>query len=66
MAPIVQPRIDYTRKDYQSLVTALLELGRNKLPEWTDQSANDPGVVLTELFAYMGVVVLTAPGLFAD
>jgi hypothetical protein len=56
--PITPPRIDYTRKDYQALVGALLELGRTKLPEWTDQSANDPGVVLTELFAYMGDLVL--------
>jgi len=58
MTAILPPRINYTNKDYQALVTALLELGRNKLPEWTDQSANDPGVVLTELFAYMGDVVL--------
>ena len=55
---ITPPRIDYTNKDYQALVAAMLELGRKRLPEWTDQSANDGGVVLTELFAYMGDIVL--------
>ena len=58
MPTITPPRIDYTNKDYQSLVAALLEVGRERLPDWTDQSANDPGVVLTELFAYMGDIVL--------
>ena len=52
MTPTTKPTIDYTNKDYQSLVAALLEVGRERLPDWTDQSANDPGVVLTELFAY--------------
>lgn len=52
------PRIDYTRKDYQALLAALLDVARERLPEWTDHSPNDLGVVLTELFAYMGDVVL--------
>lgn len=50
-----RPRIDYTDKDYTSLREALLALAREKLPdEWTDHSSNDLGVVLLELFAYMG------------
>jgi len=47
-------QIDYTHKDYASLRTVMLELASEKLPEWTDHSPNDLGVLLLELFAYMG------------
>ena len=53
-----RPRIDYTAKDYVSLRDAMLELAREKLPTWTDHSPNDLGVLLVELFAYMGDVML--------
>lgn len=53
-----KPIIDYTNKDYASLREAMLELAREKLPEWTDHSANDLGVMLLELFAYMGDILL--------
>jgi hypothetical protein len=46
--------LDYTNKDYASLRAALLKLASEKLPEWTDQSPNDLGVMLLELVAYMG------------
>jgi hypothetical protein len=46
------PVIDYTDLDYESLRAAMLNLARELLPEWTDLSENDPGVVLIELFAY--------------
>lgn len=52
------PTIDYTNKDYQSLRRAMLELARYRLPEWTDQTSSDLGVLLVDLFAYMGDVVL--------
>ena len=52
------PTIDYTNKDYQSLRKAMLELARYRLPEWTDQTSSDLGVLLVDLFAYMGDVVL--------
>ena len=51
-------QIDYTNKDYDSLRQALLELATEKLPTWTDQSANDVGVVLLELFTYLTDVQL--------
>lgn len=54
----VRPRIDYTDRDYASLREAMLELAREKLPTWTDHSPNDLGVVLLELFAYMGDILL--------
>jgi hypothetical protein len=46
--------IDYTNKDYASLREAMLALASEKLPEWTDHSPNDLGVVLIELLAAMG------------
>lgn len=49
-----RPRIDYTHKDFSSLREAMLELARERLPEWTDHSPNDLGVTLVELFASMG------------
>ena len=52
------PTIDYTNKDFQSLRRAMLELARYRLPEWTDQSPSDLGVLLVDLFAYMGDVIL--------
>ncbi|NNF59400.1 MAG: hypothetical protein HKN04_14285 [Rhodothermaceae bacterium] len=52
------PVIDYTDKDYASLRRALLEQARLRLPEWTDQSSNDSGALLVDLFAYMGDIVL--------
>jgi hypothetical protein len=52
------PAIDYTNKDFQSLRQAMLQLARYRLPEWTDQSPADLGVLLVDLFAYMGDVVL--------
>jgi hypothetical protein len=50
--------IDYTNKDFASLRQALLGLAQYRLPEWTDQSPADLGMVLIDLFAYMGDVVL--------
>ncbi len=52
------PTIDYTNKDFQSLRRAMLELAASRLPEWTDRSAADLGMVMIDLFAYMGDVVL--------
>ena len=46
--------IDYTNKDYASLLDAMLNLAQQRLPEWTDQSDNDVGMMLLQLVAYMG------------
>ncbi len=48
------PAIDYTNKDFASLREAMLELARYRLPEWTDRSASDMGMLLVDLFAYLG------------
>ncbi|MFI6289870.1 baseplate J/gp47 family protein [Streptomyces sp. NPDC051018] len=50
--------IDYTNIGYDALRAAMLELARERLPEWTDQSENDLGVLLIELFAYAADVTL--------
>jgi hypothetical protein len=52
------PAIDYTDKDFRSLRAALLRLAQQRLPEWTDRSPADLGMLLVDLFAYMGDVVL--------
>jgi hypothetical protein len=50
----VPPAIDYTDKDFRSLRAAMLRLAQQRLPEWTDQSPADLGMLLVDLFAYMG------------
>lgn len=45
-------RVDYTTKDYHGYREDMVELIPKKLPEWTDRSPNDPGIVLLELLAY--------------
>lgn len=52
------PQIDYTDKDYESLRRALLTFASLRLPEWTDRSPADFGMLMVDLFAYMGDVVL--------
>jgi hypothetical protein len=54
---VVVPPIDYTSRDYTSLVNDMLTLIPSFLPEWTDRSAGDFGVVLLELFAYVGDIL---------
>ncbi|MEV6483939.1 baseplate J/gp47 family protein [Streptomyces sp. NPDC051576] len=52
------PAIDYTDKDFASLRTAMLRLAQQRLPEWTDQSPADLGMLLVDLFAYVGDIML--------
>jgi hypothetical protein len=54
MTTSAPPWIDYTNKDYASLLAAMLDLAQQRLPAWTDQSSNDVGVMLLQMFAYMG------------
>lgn len=49
--------IDYTDKDYSSFRADLLAAIPNYLPEWSDQSPGDFGVVLIELFSYIGDIL---------
>ncbi len=49
--------IDYLARDYESFRQAMIDLIPQKLPEWTDRSEADFGIVLIELFAYMADIL---------
>jgi hypothetical protein len=57
MSDLPVPAVDYTNKDFASLRQAMLDLAAWRLPEWTDRSPGDLGMVLVDLFAYVGDVV---------
>lgn len=44
--------IDYLAKDYSSFRQALLDFVGTRMPEWTERSEADLGMMLLELFAY--------------
>lgn len=46
-------RIDYTSRDYTSIRQDLIDLIPALMPEWTSRSANDFGMTLLELWAYV-------------
>jgi uncharacterized phage protein gp47/JayE len=48
------PPIDYSSRDWASLRSDLIAAKRTRMPEWTSESPNDFGIVLIELFAYVG------------
>jgi hypothetical protein len=50
--------IDYTNLGFDPLREAMLDLARASVPEWTDFSENDLGVLLIELFAYANDITL--------
>jgi hypothetical protein len=53
-----RPVIDYTARDYTSLLQAMREAIPARLPQWTDfGNEADAGTVLLELFAHVGDVV---------
>lgn len=50
--------IDYSARDYESLLEAMRTLIPAKLPEWTDyKQETDFGNVLLQLFAHMGDII---------
>lgn len=49
--------IDYTSRDYASIRTDLINAIPDWLPEWTNRSESDFGIVLIEMFAYMGDIM---------
>lgn len=50
----MKPRqnVDYVTRDYEGFRTAMLELLKQKIPEYSDFSQSDAGVVLIELLAH--------------
>jgi len=43
----------YTSRDYEGFRTDMIKLLTEKLPEYTDTTSSDAGIVILELFAYM-------------
>lgn len=56
---VLQPptTIDYTSKDWVGLVTSMLSYASVIFPQWDTSSEADFGVMLVELFAYMGDIL---------
>lgn len=50
-------QIDYTSRDFTGYRDALLAYAGEVLPEWTSRSPADFGVVMVELFSYLGDIV---------
>jgi hypothetical protein len=48
------PVLDYLARDYEALRTRLLDRLSVLLPDWDDRSPADAGVMLAELFAFVG------------
>ena len=48
------PTIDYLAKDYQSFRTLMLDRLAVTLPQWQERNPADLGIMLVELFAYIG------------
>lgn len=51
------PSIDYTSRDYASILSDMTALIPNFSPNWTNRDPSDPGMTLVELFAYMGDIL---------
>lgn len=49
--------IDYTSKDWLGLATSMLNYANVIFPQWDTTSEGDFGVMLVELFAYMGDIL---------
>lgn len=53
----IQPILDYTARDFDSIRSMLVGIAKGKMPEWeTAGEANDFGTLMLELYAYMGDV----------
>lgn len=48
------PQVDYTSRDYASIREDLINLIPLYAPQWTSRDPADFGIVLVELFSYMG------------
>jgi uncharacterized phage protein gp47/JayE len=48
------PAIDYTSRDYEGFKSSLLDFASRAFPQWVPSSEGDFGVMLVELFSYLG------------
>lgn len=51
------PPVDYTSKDWPTFCDDMKDAIKTRLPEWRSESPNDFGIVLIELFAYVGDIL---------
>lgn len=51
------PQVDYTSRDYSAIRADLINNIQNFAPQWTSRDSSDLGIVLLELFAYMGDIM---------
>jgi hypothetical protein len=51
------PQVDYTSRDYTAIRADLISLIPNFAPNWTSRESTDFGIVLLELFSYIGDVL---------
>lgn len=51
------PQVDYTSKDYTAIREDLIDLIPKYFPDWVSRDSADFGIVLIELFSYMGDIL---------
>ena len=51
------PTVDYTSRDYSSILQDMISLIPTFAPNWTSRDASDFGIALLELFSYMGDIL---------
>ena len=51
------PQVDYTSKDYTAIRDDLINLIPSYFPDWISRDSADFGIVLIELFSYMGDIL---------
>lgn len=54
MADNYVPQVDYTSRDYEAIREDLIALIPNFAPKWTNRDPADFGMVMIELFSYIG------------
>lgn len=54
MTTPLPPAVDYSSRDYTALLASMFEQATTITPEWTSRSPADFGVVMLELFAWVG------------
>lgn len=50
-------QIDYTARDYSSIISELVRHIETIMPEWTDRSSSDMGISILEAVAYLGDIL---------
>lgn len=54
MADQATPKVDYLSRDYSGLRASLLDYAAQRFPDWQPATEGDFGLLMLELFAYMG------------